>query len=33
MRYVETKCSITDTDSNIIYGINSKVIITKSKET
>ena len=33
MRYVEAKCSTSDPDSNIIYGSNSKVPITESKET
>jgi hypothetical protein len=33
MRYVEVKHSASDPDSNIIYGSNSKVTITKSKET
>ena len=31
--YVEAKHSTSDSDSNIIYGSNSKVTITKSKET
>ena len=29
----EAKCSSSDPDSNIIYGSNSKVTITKSKKT
>ena len=33
MCYVEAKCSSSDPDSNIIYGSNSKVTITKSKKT
>ena len=33
MCYVETKGSTTDPDSNIIYGSNSKVTITKSNKT
>jgi hypothetical protein len=33
MRYVEAKSSTSDPDSNIIYGSNSKVAITKSKTT
>jgi hypothetical protein len=33
MCYVEAKSSTTDPDSNIIYGSNSKVNITKSKTT
>jgi len=33
MCYVEANCSTNDTDSNIIYGSNSKVTIAKSKET
>jgi hypothetical protein len=33
MRYVEAKCSTSDLDSNITYGSNSKVTITKSKTT
>jgi len=33
MRYVEAKYSASDTDNSIIYGSNSKVTITKSKET
>ena len=33
MRYVEAKHSTSDTDGNIIYGSNSKVTITESKET
>jgi hypothetical protein len=33
MRYVEAKHSKNDLDSNVIYGSNSKVTITKSKET
>ena len=33
MRYVEAKHSTSDLDSNIIYGSNSKVISTKSKQT
>jgi len=32
MCYVEAKCSSSDPDSNIIYGSNSKVTITKSKK-
>jgi hypothetical protein len=31
--YVEAKYSTSDPDSNIIYGSNTKVTITKSKET
>ena len=31
MRYVEAKHSTSDPDSNIIYGSNSKITITKSK--
>jgi hypothetical protein len=31
MCYVEAKCSTSDPDSNIIYGSNSEVAITKSK--
>jgi ABC-type Mn2+/Zn2+ transport system permease subunit len=31
--YVEAKCSTSDPDSNNIYGSNSEVTITKSKET
>jgi len=31
MCYVEAKCSTSDPDSNIIYGSNSKVTITKSE--
>ena len=33
MRYVEAKRSTSDPDSNIIHGSNSKVTVTKSKET
>ena len=33
MCYVEAKYSSSDPDSNIIYGSNSKVTITKSKKT
>jgi hypothetical protein len=33
MCYVEAQCSTSDPDSNIIYGSNSKVTITKSKAT
>ena len=33
MCYEEAKCSTSDPDNNIMYGSNSKVIITKSKET
>jgi flagellar basal body-associated protein FliL len=33
MCYVEEKYSTSDPDSNIIYGSNTKVNITKSKET
>ena len=33
MRFVEAKHSTSDPDSNIIYWSNSKVTITKSKET
>ena len=33
MPYVEAKHSTSDPDINTIYGSNSKVIITKSKET
>ena len=33
MCYVEAKCSSCDPNSNIIYGSNSKVTITKSKKT
>jgi len=33
MCYVETKGSTSDPDSNIIYGSNSKVTITKSNKT
>ena len=33
MCYVEAKCSPSDPDCNIIYGSNSKVTITESKET
>jgi hypothetical protein len=33
MCYVEAKYSTSDPDINIIYGSNSKVTITKSKET
>jgi hypothetical protein len=33
MCYVEAKSSTSDPDSNIIYGSNSKVSITKSKTT
>ena len=33
MCYVETKGNTTDPDSNIIYGSNSKVTITKSNKT
>ena len=33
MRYVEAKHSTSDADSDIIYGSNSKVTVTKSKET
>ena len=33
MCYVEAKGSTSDPDSNIIYGINSKVTITKSNNT
>ena len=33
MWYVETKDSTSDPDSNIIYGSNSKVIITESNKT
>jgi len=33
MCYVEAKCSSIDPDSNIIYGSNSKITITKSKKT
>ena len=33
MRYVEAKHRKSGPDSNIIYGNNSKVTITKSKET
>jgi len=32
MRYVEAKGSTSDPNSNIIYGSNSKVIITKSNK-
>jgi hypothetical protein len=31
--YVEAKYSTSDPDSNFIYGSNTKVTITKSKET
>jgi hypothetical protein len=31
--YVEAKYSTSDPDSNIIYGSNTKVTITESKET
>ena len=33
MCYVEAEGSASDRDSNIIYGINSKVTITKSNKT
>ena len=33
MCYVEAKCNTSDPDSNIIYGNNSKVTNTDSKET
>ena len=33
MCYVEAKYSSSDPDRNIIYGRNSKVTTTKSKET
>jgi len=33
MCYVEAKRYTSDADSNIIYGSNSKVTITKSEET
>jgi len=33
MCYVEAKGSTSDPDSNIIYGSNSKVTITKSNKT
>ena len=33
MCYMETKCSTSDPDSNIIYESNPKVTITKPKET
>jgi len=33
MRYVEANCRTSDPDSNTIYGTNSKVTVTKSKET
>jgi len=33
MRYVEAKHSTSGPDSKVIYGSNSKVTITKSKET
>jgi len=33
MRYVEAKCSKSDADGKIMYGSNSKVTTTKSKET
>ena len=33
MRYVEAIHSTSDPDSNTIYGSNSKVTITKAKET
>ena len=33
MRYVGEKHSTSDPDSNIIYRTNSKVTVTKSKET
>ena len=33
MCYVETNGNISDPDSSIIYGSNSKVTITKSKKT
>jgi len=33
MYYVEAKGSASDPDSNIIYGSNSKVIITESNMT
>jgi len=33
MCYVEAKGSISDPDSNIIYGSNSKVTVTKSNNT
>ena len=33
MCYVEAKGSTSDRDSNIIYGSNSKVTITKSNKT
>ena len=33
MRYVEAKHSTSGRDSNNIYGSNSKVTITNSKET
>jgi len=33
MCYVEAKCSTSDPGSNITYRSNSKVTVTKSKET
>ena len=33
MSYVEAKHSTSDPDSNIIYGSNSEVTTTKSKQT
>ena len=33
MCYMEGKCSTSDPDCNIIYGSNSKVTVTESKET